>query len=115
MEIGVSAVDNSEYSCLNCVELVSQLEEICKELSSSQLIIKLLHKEINDITTKKTYKPPDTTTKLALIFLLFSSVLLHSNTWTSHSAIQVNKTNLQSYKHTTNICYDHKKYYKYNI
>jgi hypothetical protein len=40
--------------------LESLLDETCKELSSSQLIIKLLHKEINDITTEKTPKPTNT-------------------------------------------------------
>jgi hypothetical protein len=53
-------VDNSGYSCLKCAELDSQLEETCKELSSSQLIIKLLYKEINDITMEKTPRPPNT-------------------------------------------------------
>ena len=46
--------DNSDYSCLKCAELESN------ELSSSQLIIKLLYKEINDITTEKTLKPTNT-------------------------------------------------------
>jgi hypothetical protein len=40
--------------------LESLLDEICKELSSSQLIIKLLYKEINDITMEKTHKPTNT-------------------------------------------------------
>ena len=35
----------------------SLLDETRKELSSSQLIIKLLYKEINDISTEKTLKP----------------------------------------------------------
>jgi hypothetical protein len=37
--------------------LESLLHETCKELNSSQLIIKILHKEIIDITTEKTPKP----------------------------------------------------------
>jgi hypothetical protein len=36
------------------------LDETRKELSSYQLIIKLLHKEIIDITTEKTSKPTNT-------------------------------------------------------
>jgi hypothetical protein len=50
-----NTVEN-EYRCLNGAELVSQLEETRKEL-----IIMLLYKEINDITTEKTFKPSDTT------------------------------------------------------
>jgi len=46
-----------------CAEFDSQLEKTCKELSSSQLIIKLLYKEINDITTEKTPKPTNTTSE----------------------------------------------------
>jgi len=56
-------IDNSDHGCLKCAELDSQLEETCKELSSSQLIIKLLYKEINDITTEKTPKPTNTTSE----------------------------------------------------
>jgi hypothetical protein len=56
-------VDNSDHRCLKCAELVSQLEETRKELSSSQLIINLLYKEINDITTEKTSKPSNTTSE----------------------------------------------------
>jgi hypothetical protein len=40
--------------------LESLLDEKHKELSSSQLIIKLLHKEIIDITTEKMPKPTNT-------------------------------------------------------
>jgi hypothetical protein len=40
--------------------LESLLDETRKELSSSQLIIKLLHKEIIDITTEKMPKPTNT-------------------------------------------------------
>jgi hypothetical protein len=53
-------VDNSDHSCLKCAELDSQLEETCRELSSSQLITKPLYKEINDIITEKTSKPTNT-------------------------------------------------------
>jgi len=56
-------VDNSGYSCLKCAELDSQLEKTCKELSSSQLIIKLLYKEVNDITTEKTPRSPNSTSE----------------------------------------------------
>jgi hypothetical protein len=56
-------VDNSGYSCLKCAELDSQLEKTHKELSSSQSIIKLLHKEVNDITTEKTHRSPNSTTE----------------------------------------------------
>ena len=52
--------DNSDQSCLKCVELESLLDEIRKELSSSQFIIKLLHKEIIGITTEKMLKPINT-------------------------------------------------------
>ena len=50
-------VENSDHSCLKCAELESQLDETRKELSSSQLIIELLYKEMNDITTEKTLRP----------------------------------------------------------
>jgi hypothetical protein len=46
--------ENSDHSCLTSAELISQLDETRKELSSPQLIIKLFYKEINDITTEKT-------------------------------------------------------------
>jgi len=55
-----STEDNSDHSCLKCAELESLLDETRKELSSSQLIIKLLHKEIIDITTEKTPKTTNT-------------------------------------------------------
>ena len=48
-------IENSVHSCVKCDELVIQLEETHKELSSSQLIKKLLYKEINDITTEMMY------------------------------------------------------------
>jgi hypothetical protein len=51
---------DSDYSCLKCAELESHLEETCKKLSPSQLIIKLLYKEINDIATEKMPKPSNT-------------------------------------------------------
>jgi hypothetical protein len=44
--------ENRDHSCLRCAELISQLDETRKELSSSQLIIKLLYKEIKNITTE---------------------------------------------------------------
>jgi hypothetical protein len=53
-------VHNSDHSRLKCAELESQLDETHKELSSSQLIIKLLYKEIIDITKVKTPKPTNT-------------------------------------------------------
>lgn len=53
-------VDNSDYSCLKCAELESQWEQTRKELSSSQLVIKLFYKEINDITAEKTPKLSNT-------------------------------------------------------
>jgi len=40
--------------------LESQFDETRKELSSSQLIIKLLYKEINDSTTEKMPGPTNT-------------------------------------------------------
>ena len=52
--------DTSGHSCLKCAELESLLDETHKELSPSQLIIKLLHKEIIDITMEKTPKPTNT-------------------------------------------------------
>jgi hypothetical protein len=55
-----NTVEN-EYRCLNCAELVSQLEETSKGLILFQLLIKLLYKEINDITTEKMFKLSDTT------------------------------------------------------
>jgi hypothetical protein len=36
------------YKCSNCAELESQLQMTLSELSSSQLIIKLLYKELNE-------------------------------------------------------------------
>jgi hypothetical protein len=45
---------------LQCAELESQLEETCKELRSSQLIIKLLYKEINESATEKPSRPTTT-------------------------------------------------------
>ena len=57
-------VNNSGYSCPKCTELYSQLEETRKELSSFQLIIKLLCKEINDITAEKKPTPSNTISEL---------------------------------------------------
>jgi hypothetical protein len=55
-----NSVENSDHNCLKCDELVIQLEETRKELSSSQLVIKLLYKEINDITSVKSFTPAST-------------------------------------------------------
>jgi len=52
--------DNSDHSCLNCAELESLLDKTRKESSLSQLIVKLLHKEINDNTAEMTPKPTTT-------------------------------------------------------
>ena len=49
-----------EFSCLNCAELERQLEETRKELSSSQLIIKLLYEEISESTTARLSRPTST-------------------------------------------------------
>jgi hypothetical protein len=42
------------HKCLNCVKLESQLKEAFLELSSSQFIVKLLYKELNEATAKHT-------------------------------------------------------------
>ena len=42
------------HKCFNCVKLESQLKEAFLELSSSQFIIKLLYKELNEATAKHT-------------------------------------------------------------
>ena len=52
--------ENSDHNCLKCTKLISQLEETRKELSSSQLIIKLLYKEIKEITKERTPRPTTT-------------------------------------------------------
>jgi hypothetical protein len=38
------------YKCFDCGKLESQLKEVLLELSSSQFIIKLLYKELNEAT-----------------------------------------------------------------
>jgi hypothetical protein len=38
------------YKCLNCAESAKQLKEMHLELSSVQLIVKLLYKDINSST-----------------------------------------------------------------
>jgi hypothetical protein len=68
---------NSEYKCSKCVELVSQLDEARKELSSSQLIIQLLYKEISDITAEKTLKLTNTISEYT------NSDAVLSNTWST--------------------------------
>ena len=52
---------NGDHCCLTCTELERQLEESLVELSSSQLIIKLLYKELKDITSVKMTKQPNVT------------------------------------------------------
>lgn len=53
--------DDRGSTYLQCAELESQLGETCKELRSSQLIIKLLYKEINESATQKPPRPTTTT------------------------------------------------------
>jgi hypothetical protein len=41
----------SEYTCCNCVKLESRLKEVLLELSTAQLINKLLYKELSAVST----------------------------------------------------------------
>jgi hypothetical protein len=52
---GINGMDYKQevYSkCFKCTDLENQLQEVCSELSSSQLIIKLLYKELKEATQK---------------------------------------------------------------
>lgn len=78
---------NSEYKCSKCVELVSQLDEACKELSSSQLIIQLLYKEISNITAEKTLKLTNTVSEYT------NSDAVLSNTWSTVASKRLHNKN----------------------
>ena len=64
--------------CSKCIKLVGQLDEACKELSSSQLIIQLLYKEISDITAEKMLKLTNTISEYNT-----NSDAVLSNTWST--------------------------------
>jgi hypothetical protein len=76
--------------------LESQLNETHKELSSSELIIKLLYKEINDITTEKMPKPTYTISEYNA-----GGDVASSNTWSrvaSKQPYNKNKTRIPDTK-----------------
>jgi hypothetical protein len=48
------------HKCSSCVDFESRLKETLLELSSSQLIVKILYKELNEVTTKHSSMSPNT-------------------------------------------------------
>jgi hypothetical protein len=74
------------HRCLECVELVSLLEEARNELCSSQLIIRLLYKEVENITMEKTYKPSNSTFEYGT-----ETIIPASNKWSNVASKRLHK------------------------
>jgi hypothetical protein len=89
---------NNNHSCLKCDELAIQLEETRKELSSSQLIIRLLYNEINDITSAKSFKPINTNCECET-----GNEVNSTNKWSDIASKQMYKVRKASDFHTYKI------------
>ena len=97
---------NSVHCCLKCSDLERQLEESHMELSFSQLIVRLLYKELKDITTQKTTMQCDSTPKYntsdddvsANTWIKITSKHQHNKYKTSNSIIYQETEPIEDYK-----------------